>query len=61
MASSLPMALRRRRAIQAQARDRTRFVAGLSDTIDSPFLPQVAPLRGLLGAYWRAVRGALGA
>lgn len=57
---TLPMALRRRRAIQARRSDRARFVAALSDSLDSPFLPDVAVLTALQAAYWRAVRGALG-
>jgi GT2 family glycosyltransferase len=60
---TLPMALRRRRAIQARRTDRAGFVAGLSDSLDSPFLgpvAQVAAVRALQSGYWRAVRGALG-
>jgi GT2 family glycosyltransferase len=57
---TLPMALRRRRAIQARGSDRARFVAGLSSSLDSPFLPQVAALGALQDGYWRLVRGALG-
>jgi N-acetylglucosaminyl-diphospho-decaprenol L-rhamnosyltransferase len=61
---TLPMALRRRRAIQARRSDARGFVAGLSSSLDSPFLgpvARVAVLRSLQAGYWRAVRGALGA
>ena len=58
---TLPMALRRRRAIQAGRPDRAAFVAGLSDSLDSPFLPQVGALRVVQAAYWHAVRTVLGA
>ena len=61
---TLPMALRRRRAIQAGRRDARGFVAALSASLDSPFLgpvAEVAVLRSLQAGYWRAVRGALGA
>ena len=60
---TLPMALRRRRAIQAVRTDTRGFVAGLSASLDSPFLgpvAEVAVLRSLQAGYWRVVRGALG-
>ena len=57
---TLPMALRRRRAIQSRRADRAGFVAGLSASLDSPFLPQVPALGQLQAAYWRLVRGAVG-
>ena len=60
---SLPMALARRRAIQSRRDDSTDFLAGLSASLDSPFLvaaARVPAIRALQAGYWRAVRGALG-
>jgi N-acetylglucosaminyl-diphospho-decaprenol L-rhamnosyltransferase len=53
---TLPMALRRRRAIQSLALDRAGFVAALSASLDSQFLPQIGVLTWLQATYWRAVR-----
>jgi len=61
---TLPMALRRRRAIQARRRDGAGgFAAGLSASLDSPYLgpaAEVPGVRALQAGYWRAVRGAIG-
>jgi N-acetylglucosaminyl-diphospho-decaprenol L-rhamnosyltransferase len=60
---SLPIALARRRAIQSRRDDGADFLAGLSASLDSPFLgaaAQVPAIRALQAGYWRAVRGALG-
>ena len=60
---TLPMALRRRRAIQSRRRDGADFVASLTASLDSPFLgpaAQLTAIRRLQAGYWRAVRGALG-
>jgi N-acetylglucosaminyl-diphospho-decaprenol L-rhamnosyltransferase len=57
---TLPMALRRRRAIQALALDRAGFVAALSASLDSQFLPQIGVLTRLQAAYWRVVRAVAG-
>jgi hypothetical protein len=61
---TLPMALRRRRAIQARRRDGAGgFAAGLSASLDSPYLgpaAEVPGVRALQEGYWRAVRGAIG-
>jgi GT2 family glycosyltransferase len=57
---TLPMALRRRRAIQALALDRAGFAAGLTASLDSQFLPRVPVLTWLQAAYWRAVRAVAG-
>jgi N-acetylglucosaminyl-diphospho-decaprenol L-rhamnosyltransferase len=60
---TLPMALRRRRAIQARRSGGVDFADGLSASLDSPFLGaagRVPAIRALQAGYWRAVRGALG-
>jgi N-acetylglucosaminyl-diphospho-decaprenol L-rhamnosyltransferase len=61
---TLPMALRRRAAIQRVRRvDAGGFAAMLSASLDSPFLDaaaQMRAVRALQAGYWRAVRGAIG-
>jgi GT2 family glycosyltransferase len=61
---TLPWALRRRRRVQATRRvSALAFAAGLSATLDSPFLGPAArarPLRAFQAGYWRSVRWALG-
>jgi GT2 family glycosyltransferase len=59
----LPAILRRRRAVQATARvDARTFAAGLTASLDSPFLATAHAIPGaawLVGAYWRLVRALL--
>jgi GT2 family glycosyltransferase len=61
---ALPALLARRRSVQATARvSPAAFAAGLSASLDSPFLGTAARLPGIAGAqaaYWRAVRSGLG-
>ena len=61
---TLPMALRRRRAIQSGRRDGADgFAAALTASLDSPYLgaaARVPGVRALQAGYWRAVRGAIG-
>jgi N-acetylglucosaminyl-diphospho-decaprenol L-rhamnosyltransferase len=61
--AGLPSTLRRRRAIQAEARlTAGEFAARLTASLDSDFLPLDAggPAARLQAAYWRFVRAALG-